>query len=236
MALAISKLGTSLFSNANASPYTWATATPAASAGIVVCVVNSAGSAVPTPTIDNSGGSNPSWLSGLWTQEVTDVSSGIYAMTIFSGTTIASPASDTFDVTVSGSPTGCIVIVVQVTGQDATDFLLQPELFYDSSADTSESMTLNSALSAATSACLAFFAHNANEATTPTGGETEIEDGSHNLPNRGCSAQYKINDTVSAVSWTTSSTSYVAGMEIKEAAGAAAASLIWQPPLAVRSL
>lgn len=215
MALAVSLVGTSLFDTGNASPYTWAAATPTGSAGIIVCVCNSAASAVPEPSI-----STPSWLSGAWTKEVSDQTLGNYGMTVWSGKTVASPGSDSITVTISGSPTGCMVIVVQASGQDATDFVLQPEILATSSSGTSETVTLNGALAAATSIHLAFLAHNSNEVQNPTGGETELDDGGHASPTRRLSAQYEVNDTASSFSWASTGSSIVVGLELKQATGA----------------
>lgn len=216
MALAISKLGTSIFSTANVSPYTFAAVTPTGSAGIVLGTVTSATSAPGKGTPDV-----PTWLDGAWTEE-TDVTQGSDNMrlTTWSGKTIASPGSDSVDVSVTGSPTGCCIIVVQATGQDTTDFVLQPETSDPGGTGTSASATLNGALAGTDSACLAFIAHNTNEDQVPTGGETELDDGGHSAPTRRLSAQFEINDTVTGANWTTASTRLIAAMELKAAAAA----------------
>src|SRR3990172_3232589 len=148
MALAISKLGTSIFSTVNSSPYTFAAVTPAGSAGIVIGVLTSAVSAPGKGTPDV-----PTWLDGAWTEE-TDVIQGSDNMrlTTWSGKTIASPGSDSIAVSVAGTPTGCCIIVVEATGQDATDFVLQPETIGPGVTGTSISATLNGALAGADSA------------------------------------------------------------------------------------
>ena len=187
--------------------------TPSDNAGIVVCVLNSKAASPDLASLDS-----PSWLSGIWTQEA-DASQSNFRITAFSGFTVASPGSAALTASFGGATqTGCIIQVVDVTGQNTSDFVLQPESA-GGVLSFGTSFTLNGALAAATSACLGFFAHNTNEAQTPVGAEIELADSGHAAPTRRLSVQYEINATTSGVSWATNSAPLSAGMEIK--AGAA---------------
>lgn len=213
MALAFT-LRADVATTANQSSYATSAFTPSASAGILVGVFSSKASAPDTPTLDS-----PSWLSGAWTQELTLVSTNdAMRLTVFSGRTVASPGSAALTADYGGvNQTGCIIQVVDVTGEDETDFVLQPEI-NNHPGGTSASDTLAGPLASAESACLAFIGHAANEVQTPTGGETELADSGHNTPTRRMSTQFEINDTTTGASWASNVVSQIAAMEIAAAA------------------
>ena len=224
MALAITLL-TSDPDTGNAASYTTPSLTPAGSAGVVVCVYSSDASDAVKGALDV-----PTWLDGAWTEELDlQVTGAVSRMTVWSGKAIASPAGDTLNWnTGADNQTGAIIDVVQVTGQDVTDFVLQPEIAQVASG-TSASATLNGALAGATSAHLCFVGRQIVAASAPTGGETELDDGTtgtHGTPNRSLTAQYEVNDTTSGCSWSGNAVGAIALLEIKagptEHTGAAA--------------
>jgi hypothetical protein len=210
MALAITKPVTFTADTGSGPTYNVPTFAPAADSGIIVGVFISATGTPAKPTINT-----PSWLSGAWTEEADNSGGSSNRLTVWSGKAISSPSSAVISIT-GTSPTGCCIIVVQVTGQDPTDFVLQPENGALGSV-ASTTQQLNSALAGTDSAHLMFLGHNTNEVQNPTGGETELDDQGHNAPTRRFSAQYEINDRDSSMSWSTASSAVYALMEIKAA-------------------
>lgn len=193
----------------NAALYDTPPFTPSPSAGIIACVLTSrVGPSLPSLN-------SPTWLDGAWTQELDLTVGALLRMTVFSGRTVATPGSAALTISYGASQLGCHVQVVDVTGVDATDFVLQPEIAKSTVTSVSTSATLDAALAATTSACLAFIAHSRNGAQTPTSGETELADSGHIDPEARMSVQYEINDTTSGVSWTGLSDWIIAAMEIK---------------------
>lgn len=224
MALAFTQR-TALADAVDRNSYPTAAFTPSASAGILVCVLTAKSTTPDLPSLDS-----PSWLSGSWTQEADAVSLGSSArLTVFSGQTVASPGSAALTASYGGiTQTGCIIHVSDVTGQDATDFVLQPKSAVPANG-TSASLALDAALNATSSACFGAIFHRANELQAPTGGETELADSGIATPARAMSTQYEINDTTSGASWTSSVNNIIVVLEVKAAAAGSPASLIYQP-------
>jgi hypothetical protein len=227
LALSIPGGGTAvLFSTTATGPYTVPSFTPTAGAGIVMgAVMDQAFSGAETLTPDT-----PTWLVSAFTPEAqinhtTQAQMGF----LWSGTVNGSPGADSIVLTAGGgaAPLGCNIVVVEITGQDTSDFVLQPE-GNQFTGSTSRSDTLAGALAAATSVCLAFFQHSTNEVHNPSGSETELagSDGGHTAPTRRISAQYIVNNTTNGCSWTTSSFGVSLLCEIVEATGGAATSLL----------
>lgn len=196
--------------NADSLTYTTAAVTPAADSGIVVCVHYTTNSTLDPPALDT-----PDWLSGSWTQEAV-AQAGTQGLVIFSGKATSSPSSDDLTATFGVTQAGCGIGIVQVTGQDATDFVVQTATDTGPSA-TAASVTLPGALVAATSIVLAAIGITENVAIDPANSETELLDNGHNQPTRRMQIQYKLNDATS--SWTFASAIHrAAAIEIKEAA------------------
>lgn len=193
----------------NLSAYTTPAVTPAGNSGLII-VVGHTGTTVPNPpTLDS-----PTWLSGAWTQEFTQ-GSGTQGLTVFSGKAVASPGSDDVTATFGEAQGGCIIHIVQVTGQDATDFTRQPNGASGSGA-TSATVTLAGALAAATSRVFGCVYITLNSAITPNDGETELADSGHNSPTRRLQSQHKLNDTSSQFAFS-SATYRAIALEIVEA-------------------
>lgn len=131
----------------------------------------------------------------------------------------------------SGTGTGCIALLLEVTGMDTSGsdgsgaIVQSPKNDPDTNA-TAGTVTF-SAASAAGNRFFAATSHQANEATTHDsgGGWTEIDDQTIATPTNGLEAQWHAtdtSDTVANASWTTSSRWAAIGVEVKAAASAAA--------------
>jgi hypothetical protein len=206
--------------NVDGTIFDTAAFTPSASAGIIVALWNSKASTPDLGTL-----STPSWLSGAWSPaEIDLVSAGaVRRMTVYSGFTVASPGSDFVRATFGATQTGCVTIVDDVTGQDLTDFVLQP-VVENEAAGTSAAITLANALAGADSAIWSACGINGNEAQAPAGGETELADVGTTAPITHLQTQFQINDLTSSVSWTNSFGQVTIGALEVKAAGAAVAS------------
>lgn len=216
MALAFTNRA-AIANNVDGTTFATAAFTPSASAGILVALWNSKATTPDLGTLDT-----PSWLSGAWSAaEIDLVSAGtVRRLTVYSGFTVASPGSAALTATFGATQTGCVIVVDDVTGQDVTDFVLQPGAETEATG-TSASRTLAGALAGADSAIWSACGNNINEAKTPTGGETELADVGTTAPTTNLQTQFKINATVSGVSWVTSTGNIVIGALEVKAAGAA---------------
>jgi hypothetical protein len=202
--------------NTDATSYATPAFTPSASAGILVAIWNSKASAPDLASLDT-----PSWLTAAgWTTEIDNAVETARRLTVFSGFTVASPGSAALTATFGATQTGCVIIVDDVTGQDLTDFVLQPIDENEATGNTA-SITLGSGLASAESAIWSACGINVNEAQAPTGGETELGDVGTTAPVTHLQTQFRINATTSSVSWASSTAQVVIGaLEVKAATAA----------------
>lgn len=202
----------------NTSSYATPSVSPTAGALLVAAVYNTDGSNAILPTLSSAF----SVVGGSWAQEATaQNSSGIIRLTTFSAVATGTPGSGAVIADFAGdSQTGCIVIVVEYTGQDATDPVLQPQAagHLGGAGATSRTETLAGALAAAGNQILAFIGHNANEGQTAGGGGTELasSDVGYNTPTNRLAAYSEVGDNSLSASWSTASVWMAAAMEIVE--------------------
>lgn len=209
MALAFSTLADNP-STVGATSYASSSVTPTGAAGVFVFVLSSGLALATTVTLDT-----PTWLDGAWTK-VEDEDTGL-ALFAFYGKAIGSPAADTVTADFEAdTQTGCHIIIVEATGQDATTLVVQSKVA-TSGVATSGTVTLDGAMGSANNHHLAIFGHEVNEAHAPAGGETELADNGFDAPTRRMSVQHKANDTSSSASWTTSAEWHAIGLEVKAA-------------------
>ena len=198
---------------AAASSYATPAVTPTANASVLLIAQSSGTLDATTPAPDV-----PSWLSGSWTLEL-EAPDTTSEVNVWSGRVNGSPGSD--DITVdfdADAQTGCHLVLIEITGEDDTDLVIQSKLATGSG--TSGTVTLDSALGSANNAILAAFFHLVNEAHAPTGGETEIVDSGYNTPTRRLSVSHKLNTNTAGASWATTGAWGAVAFEIKAAAGA----------------
>lgn len=200
----------------NTTTYTSASVTPPASKPVIVAIFGSGG-ANPSnvPTLDT-----PTWLDGSWT-EVSTAVAGNQRITVFRGLVVGSPSGDTLQFTFDATHNTACWSIVSVDGATGTmaDLVVQA-VTGSASSVTAMSITL-AALGSANNANLAFFVHDVNEAHAPSGSETELSDVGVASPGRDLSTQWEINDTVSGVTWSTSTAARGIALELKAAAGGA---------------
>lgn len=197
MALAISALTSEGFTTDGTSFTTAASVSPAASCGLILCIDESSATLTGDPTITTGF-----TIDGSWTQELAQTESG-HRLLIYSAYASSSPGSGTVQIDWGATRTGMILGLVQVTGQHASDFVLQPAIELSPTGDATNK-SLAGALGSADNAILSIFAMNLNEVCTAAGGETEIIDVGHAAPNRRLHVIYQVNDTNGSHDWTNS--------------------------------
>lgn len=203
----------------NAASYVTPSVSPTAGAGLLVGVWNSDGTTAIQPTLTSGFA-----ITGSWTTEVTILSATSQRrLTLFSATASGSPGSGTITADYGGdAQTGAIIIAVEYTGQDTSDFVLQPASNEAGGAGaTSLAITLAGALGAATNQICAFIGHNTNEAQTAGGGGTQLasSDVGYTTPDARLSVVSEVNDNSVSASWTTSSAKLAVACEVVEATG-----------------
>jgi hypothetical protein len=219
---------TAAYNNANATSYNTASISPAANSLLLVFVSDNIGTgsaprSVPTGlslTWQNLGyrmwGPTPGeQMSGLWIAQC-GASPGSGAITFTendmgSGTT--------------SSGTGWIVI--QVTGHHVAEPIRQIQYPGTGTTSNTSGWVATPSLSIpllpaadANSRAFAFFAHPANEATTPRSGWTELSDTSGSSPNFAMESQWRSDafETTASASWATQFRCFGMAVEIAEAA------------------
>lgn len=200
--------------NTDSLTYTTTAVTPSGACGILVVAGYTTNTTLDPPTLDV-----PTWLDGAWAQEA-DALSGTLGLSVFSGKAVASPSSDDLTATFGVTQAGCNLSIIQVTGQDPTDFTRQPTPDSGAAA-TSATVTLPGALVAPTSLIFGAIGIAVNSAISPTNGETVVYDTGHNGPARRTEGQFKLNDTTTSWSFASSIHRAVA-LELVEAPGAGA--------------
>jgi hypothetical protein len=147
-------------------------------------------------------------------------SGSVRRLTLFSAVTTSSPGTGTVAANFSGTQTGCIVIVVQYTGQDTTDAVLQPTSTEGGGSNANSlAITLGSSLASASNQILAFIGHSTNEAQTAGGGGTQLasSDVGYTTPTARLAAYSEVNDNSVSASWATSSAKLAIACEVKAA-------------------
>lgn len=228
MALAISEL-TSAYSNADATTYTTASISPAASS--LLLFLYSARHATTAPGI-----TPPSAYGGTWTElgggEQVDGLTNVGAWLLQCS---ASPGTAGMTVSVDAAATaiGLSHAILQVTGHDTstptTNFVYGPT--GTGTAGTSGLVTL-AALSDANNAEVAYFVHRANEAQSAEAGWTAGTSRAGTSPNHGSLASWRIASADLSVTqtWTTSARYQALAFEVKIAPAAATTPGVWRRP------
>lgn len=213
----------SVFSGSNLSSYATGSWTPAANRLAIVSVENEMGTGTPaTPTLSGNA--------ITWFQLVTYVpdSTGTQVrITVFVGNTGSSPSAGAITADFGGAvQAGCNIIVDEIDQADvsgtALQAIVQSKIGTVSGSGTSESITLDSAISSG-NASYGVFNHQADELTTNGSGYTTLGNGSHAGPASALQTEYQStgSQTVDA-SWTTSAGKGGIALEIKAAGGTAA--------------
>jgi hypothetical protein len=210
-------------SGSNLSSYATASYTPAANRILIATVENEIGSGTPTiPTLSGNG--------LTWTQVDTYVpdSTGTQVrITMFIVKTGGSPSTGAVTADFGGvAQAGCNIIIDEVDGADLSGTALQAIVAgqikrgsVNAASNTSESITLDSAITSGNSS-YAVIMHQADEATTAGSSHTKLIDASHSGPSGAIASMYKVaGGQTASGSWTTSVGGFGSLMiEIKAAA------------------
>lgn len=217
MALAISLL-TADPDTSNIATYPTPSISPAANCGLAAFVWNTDGTNAIQPTLSSAF----SVVGGTWALEATaQNSTAVERITLFTATATGTPGSGAVSAAFGGdAQTGCIITVVQITGQDTSDFCLQPLASGHAGAGvTSSTATLAGALASANNMILAAIGHNANEDQTAGGGGTELasSDVGYATPTARMAIYSEVGDNSVSASWTTASRANWVAFEVVEA-------------------
>lgn len=215
MAVAFNHLTTDS-STANVSPYVTASLTPTAGRVYLVgLMVGATTSPNPTPTITGWG--------LTWTQVVQNVA-GFRASYIFRAT--GTPTAGALTITTTGAnlPNGCFWSVVEAAGADMTGTNGSGAIVQSHEARPLAATSVSSAFPTAPTAGNGGFAvvgiGGAQETVTPGAGWTGAST-SQTTPNNSMAGMWAAScPSAISASWTSSVTSFLAGVEIKAAGGA----------------
>jgi hypothetical protein len=218
----------SVYTGVDASSFATNSYTPTANRLMIAYVGNTKSGTPETPTLSGNG--------LTWDQLVTyqpDTAGTQRRMTIFVAKSGASPSAGAVTADFGGvSQLGCAVIVDEFNGADLTGTALaaivQNKTGSTSGSATSESITLNNAIGSG-NATYGAFMHQADEATNPGTGYTQLGTGTFTSPAESHLTEYRAdgNTTVDA-SWTTSIQKGGIAAEIKADGGAGpSTSAVW---------
>lgn len=201
MAISVTSL-TSGGSTTDGTSFTTASISPSANKTVLVAIASRAGTA-PTSVTGNS-------LTYTKEFETADGLLSYWRSSIGTGT------AGTITITFGASQTACVWSVFELDGDDTSAPIVQE--VEGSGNATSGSITLAS-FSSAENATLGIFSHNANEATTPGTGFTEIHDQAQLNSSISIQTEFRSdNDTSVDASWVTSSLWRGIAVELKSAA------------------
>jgi hypothetical protein len=198
----------SVFSTTAAASYaTTGTYTPATGTLLVACVVGAGDNNDPNHATTPFTGHGVSWTK--LTLAANDIST-THAISIWVADSGASPTSAACTAQWTTNRTGAAIIEYEITGADLTAGAVAAIVQNPTNTGTGLSGTLSlSAASASANRLLAFFAHLANQGTTPRTDWTEPvgSDGNFNNPATGVEGQYRDDafETTASASWATSS-------------------------------
>jgi len=212
MAIAISEL-TSAYNNADATSYDTASISPAAGSFLVVFYATRHATTAPACTV--------SGLSLSWTETEPEQVDSITAIGCWTAQCGNSPGSGALTLTMDGAVTaiGCSWCVLQVTGHDWVNTVVQSPIAGTGLTGTTGTVTY-SALGNAANAQITHFIHRANSTSTldASGSWVGSTDRAGGTPNHGSRVQWKLAaaDLTSTMTWS-SARWQGSGVEIKVA-------------------
>ena len=214
MALSLNGIG-SLNDNVDRTSYTLtlSRALAAFELGLIV-VHNQTGTGATTPTLSGGG--------VTWVQVASyayDTAGAGGRISVFRAMG-ATPSGTSITISFGGTgQLGCQAHAMAITGADRTGAdgagaVRQSKTGTVDGAGTSESITLTSAVRSASSLMLAFFAHQANEGSSPGSGGTELADTFFADPGMALQTQYELGDSTISSSWATAEMKGSAALEV----------------------
>ena len=212
-------------SDVDASSYTTTGTAGANNKLYLITVENSHATAPALPTLTHSG--------GLTCVEIANSVASNRRVTLFRALKTTGVSAGTFTADAAGATqTSWSVVVdeateVDTTGTDGAGAIVQS----DTSAGSGTTATGNLAAFADAVNNAAFMAtmNNLNSPITEEAGYTELADLGHANPTRRVETEYKLGEDTSVTSTFSSAAWHCIAVEVKAAAGAAAASLLWNP-------
>lgn len=212
MALAVNAL-TSGSDTVDRTTYTTASVTPTANALVLVAAYSRRNPGVDVSSISGNG------LTWVKIASVTSTALTFRYISLWRAMG-ASPSAGTIGITWAGQCNNSAWSVFEITGTDTSGTdgsgaIVQSGTSPDPSTGTSGTITL-SAFGSTNNMGVGFFHHNADEATTPGSGFTEIHDIQISENTAGMNTEYKVNDNTVDASWTTSIDWLGIAIEVKQ--------------------
>jgi len=203
-------------STANATSYTDVESTqPSANSGLLLSVWQRGSTPVAPTSITAYG--------ATWAKRSEIASGTVARMSLWTAYAGASPSASNYLITMPAGNIGCISFMLQITGMDLTDFIVQT-VPNSGASGTTATATLAALADATNNAQVMVTGNSVGSAITPdaTGGWTELADRNNGSPLTASEIQWRTGaDLTCTATWTGSVAWTAIAAEIKMASAAA---------------